>query len=210
MLNGTLLIGFTAAALVVLVIPGPGVVYVVARSLAQGRKAGLVSVTGLAAGAFLHVIAAAIGLSAILLASSTAFSFVKLIGAGYLIYLGIRALLTRSSIEAVENLESQSFRRLFVDGVIISAFNPKIAIFFLAFLPQFVDASLDAVSKQILLLGVIYVGLALTTDGAYALFASSLRRWVSGRLVGSSLPRYLTGGIYILLGINAALVGKHT
>ena len=210
MLNTTLLLGFMAAALVVLIIPGPGVVYVVARSLAQGRRAGLVSVFGLALGAFVHVIAAAVGLSAILLASSTAFGLVKLIGAGYLIYLGLKAILSRSSITVVECLSYQSSWRLFADGVVISVFNPKIAIFFLAFLPQFVDVSLGAVTGQIFLLGLIYVCLAILSDGAYAVFASSLRNWVGEKLVGSPLPAYITGGIYILLGINAALVGRQS
>ena len=133
------LLGFIAASLVVLLIPGPGVLYVVARSLSQGLPAGLVSVLGLAAGALVHVAAAAIGLSAILLASATAFGGVKILGAAYLIYLGIQALLARGSNNERLKLGCRSLRRLFLDGVVISVFNPKIAVFFLAFLPQFVE-----------------------------------------------------------------------
>ncbi len=141
MLNETLLIGFVAAALVVLLIPGPGVLYVVARSVSQGLPAGLASALGLSAGALVHVVAAAGGLSALLLASATAFEIVKLLGAGYLIYLGLRTLFARAPLPGLQAPSPLPVRRLFFDGVIVSVLNPKIAVFFLAFLPQFVDPS---------------------------------------------------------------------
>ena len=141
MLGDTLLLGFVAVALVVLLIPGPGVLYMVARSLGQGQRAGLVSVVGLSVGALVHVSAATAGLSAILLTSATAFGFVKTLGAGYLIYLGVRAILARYETTDVGAPLPRSLRRLFIDGVVVSVFNPKIAVFFLAFLPQFVDPS---------------------------------------------------------------------
>ncbi len=137
----TLLLGFVAAALVVLLIPGPGVLYMVARSIGQGQRAGLVSVVGLSVGALVHVSAATAGLSAILLTSATAFGFVKTLGAGYLIYLGVRAILARDETTDVGAPSPRSLRRLFIDGVVVSVLNPKIAVFFLAFLPQFVDPS---------------------------------------------------------------------
>jgi len=130
--DSTSLFAFVAAALVVLLIPGPGVMYVLARSLSQGQRAGLVSVLGLSAGAFVHVIAATVGLSALLVASAAAFGVVKLLGAGYLIYLGIRALLSREANAEVAMPAPRSLRRLFTDGVIVSVLNPKVAVFFLA------------------------------------------------------------------------------
>jgi len=213
--SSPLLIGFIAAALVVLVIPGPGVLYIVARSLGQGRRAGLASVVGLAAGAYVHVAAAAIGLSAILLASATAFSIVKWLGAGYLIYLGIQMLRARRPTLKPDAPTALPAWRLMMDGFIISVFNPKIAVFFLAFLPQFIDPAAGSAAQQIWLLGLIYVGLALITDGAYALLAGTVgqslgRRGIVGALMQGPLPRYVVGSLYIGLGVNAALTGRRT
>ena len=203
------LLAFAAAALVVLLIPGPGVLYVLARSLSQGQRAGLVSVLGLSAGAFVHVVAATVGLSAILLASATAFGVVKILGAGYLIYLGIRALLARDSSPALEVVTARSLRRLFADGVVVSVLNPKVAVFFLAFLPHFADPSRGSVPQQIFLLGVLYVLLALCSDGAYALLASRLRGWFRGPMVRGPIPRYASGVVYVGLGVSTALVDRN-
>jgi len=202
------LLGFIAAALVVLLIPGPGVLYVLARSLSQGRRAGLMSVMGLSAGALVHVAAAAAGISAILLASATAFGLVKAAGAGYLIYLGIRTLIGRSPAARIEAGAPRSLRRLFGQGVLVSILNPKIAMFFLAFLPQFVDPSRAPVPQQVLGLGLIYIALALITDGSYALLAGSLRPWLGVRSRQAALPRYLSGTIYLGLGLGTALTGR--
>jgi threonine/homoserine/homoserine lactone efflux protein len=206
MLNGTLLLGFVVASLIVLVIPGQGVLYVVAQSALQGYRAGLISVLGLAAGASVHVVGAAIGLSAILFASSTAFGIVKTIGAAYLIYLGLRTLLSARRRTPVAEPAPQPLRRLFRDGVIVSIFNPKVAIFFLAFLPQFVDPTLGSATQQILLLGMIYIALAILSDGAYALLAGGLRQTLARLITGSPVLRTISGSIYVALGINAALL----
>lgn len=203
------LLGFVAASLVLLLIPGPAVLYVVARSLSQGHRAGLVSVLGLSAGALVHVAAATAGLSAILVTSATAFGVVKALGAGYLIYLGVRTLLARPAAAAgVEAAPPRSSYRLFADGAVVSVLNPKIAVFFLAFLPQFVDASRGPVPRQVLLLGLLYVALALVTDSAYALLAGSLRRWIGGRAMQGPLPRYASGVLYLGLGVSTALTGR--
>ena len=202
------LLGFVAAALVVLLIPGPGVLYIVARSLSQGHRAGLVSVLGLSAGALVHVAAATAGLSAILLASATAFGIVKALGAGYLVYLGIRTLLTRQPTASVAAPTPRSLHRLFTDGVVVSVLNPKIAVFFLAFLPQFVEPSRGPVPQQILLLGLFYVALALFTDSAYALLAGSIRRWFGGQVMQGPLPRYASGVVYIGLGVSMAFTDR--
>ena len=199
------LLAFVLAALVVLLIPGPGVIYVVTRSLTQGRKAGLVSVLGLSVGALVHVLAATAGLSALLLTSATAFGLVKILGACYLIYLGIRALPTRTSVATTSTLQQDSLHRIFADGVLVSVFNPKIAVFFLAFLPQFVNPELGAVTLQFFLLGLLYVILAFCTDGAYALFASYFRSLLGRSRMPESLPRYASGIVYLGLGIGLAL-----
>lgn len=205
MLNETLLVSFIIAALIVLIIPGPGVLYVIARSIAHGYRAGLASVIGLSVGVMAHVVAATAGLSAILLTSATAFSIVKFIGAGYLIYLGLRTLLSRPVIENIEIPEPLPKHQLFIDGIIVSVFNPKIAVFFLAFLPQFVDASLGSAPIQIFILGTLYALLALITDGAYALLAGSARQWLQRIFADNPWPRRITGSVYIGLGINTAL-----
>lgn len=206
--SGPLLAGFVAAALVLLLMPGPAVLYIVTRSLAQGRRAGFVSVLGLSTGALVHVVAATIGVSAILVASSTAFTVVKWLGAGYLIYLGVRALMAAAGpAEEMAANQAASPPRIFFDGVVVSIFNPKIGVFFLAFLPQFVDPSGAPVPQQVLFLGLLYVSLALITDGMYALLASSVGRWVGARVHGP-LPHYASGAIYIGLGVTTALVGR--
>jgi len=202
------LAGFIAAALVVLAIPGPAVLYILTRSLSQGRRAGLVSVLGLSTGALVHVAAATVGLSAILLTSATAFTAVKLLGAGYLIYLGVRTMFGRRQPVGDSTPRSHATQRIFTDGVLVSILNPKIAIFFLAFLPQFVDPSRGPVPQQILLLGLLYVGLALITDSVYALVAGSLRHWLRDRVAGGPLPRYASGLLYIGLGIGTAIAGR--
>ena len=199
------LLGFVAAALVVLLIPGPGVLYIVARSLSQGQRAGLASVLGLSVGALVHVTAATMGLSAILLTSATAFSVVKALGAGYLIYLGIRTLLARHSPGGVDACDSRSLHRLFTDGVVVSVFNPKMAVFFLAFLPQFVEPLRGPVPQQVLLLGLLYVALALFTDSAYAFLAGRLRGWLGSQVIQGPLPRYASGAVYVGLGVTTGL-----
>jgi len=204
-----LLLGFVAAALVVLLTPGPGVLYVVSRSLAQGRRSGLAAALGLSLGALVHVAAAAIGLSAILVASSTAFSIVKALGAGYLILLGVRALLGRNGTSGPVPLPEVALGRAVREGIVISIFNPKIAIFFLAFLPQFADPAAGPLERQILFLGLLYVALALLSDGAYAALAGTLHPWLRRRVRGP-WPRLLTGGLYIGLGINTALAGRRS
>jgi threonine/homoserine/homoserine lactone efflux protein len=203
------LLGFVIAALVVLLIPGPGVLYVVARSLSQGQRAGLVSVLGLSLGALVQVAVATVGLSAILLASATAFGVVKMLGAMYLIYLGIRAILATPVNAATIATAPRSFHRVFIDGVIVSVLNPKIAMFFLAFLPQFVDPNGGPVPQQVLFLGVLYVALALVTDGAYALLAARLRQYVGSRVMGGPLPQYASGAVYLGLGVSTALTDRH-
>lgn len=180
----------------------------VARNVSQGQRAGFVSVLGLATGALVHVGAATVGLSAVLLTSATAYSIVKTLGAAYLIYLGIRTLLARAASSGWETTPDRSLYRLFTNGVVVSVLNPKIAIFFLACLPQFADPRRGSVPLQVFFLGLFYVGLALITDGAYALLAARLRRWFGSRLIQGRAPRYASGAVYIGLGVSTALADR--
>lgn len=205
-LSTTNLALFIPAALVLLLTPGPVVLYIVTRSIDQGRRAGLVSVLGSEIGNLCHVFAAALGLSAILLSSTLAFDVVKYLGAAYLIYLGIRKL--RSSDAIVdESVKRAPLRRIFLQGIVVAVLNPKTALFFFAFLPQFVDRSKGAVSLQILFLGLIMVTMAIISDSIYALMAGTAGKWLRGNLRFLRFQRYLSGSVYIGLGITAALAG---
>ncbi len=199
---------FVAAALALLLTPGPAVLYIVARSIDQGRRAGLVSMLGVHVGTLVHIAAAAAGLSALLAASATAFSLVKFLGAAYLVYVGARRLLTRASAAPVERHRNRRLRRAFADGIVVNTLNPKTALFFLAFLPQFVDLSRGSVGVQILSLGLLFVALGLITDGLYALSAGTAAEWLRGNPRFVASERWISGGIYIGLGVAAAFAGN--
>jgi len=198
---------FALAALALLLTPGPAVLYIVARSLSQGRTAGIVSGLGIALANLAHVAAAALGVSALLLSSALAFSALKYLGAAYLVYLGARQLLAREAGAAAADFQPQPLRRIFSQGFLVNLLNPKPALFFLAFLPQFIDMGRRSPVAQTLALGVVFIVLAVTTDSLYALLAGSLRGWLTGRAAYARAERYVTGGIYIGLGVAAALSG---
>ena len=200
---------FAAAAVLLLVTPGPAVLYIVARSIDQGRRAGLVSMLGVHAGTLVHIAAAAAGLSALLTASAAAFAAVKYLGAAYLIYLGVRRLLDRPKAVAAAAPAAQSLRRAFLDGVVINVLNPKTALFFLAFLPQFVDPVRGHVGAQILGLGLLFVALGLLSDGLYALGAGTAAEWLRSRPRFVARERWVSGSMYIGLGVVAALSSSH-
>ncbi|MCK2221027.1 LysE family translocator [Actinomadura sp. ATCC 31491] len=195
---------FCVATLGLLVVPGPAVVYIVTRSVTQGRGAGLISVLGVHTGSIVHVAAAALGISALLAASATAFTVVKYVGVAYLVWLGVRKLMRRDDGGA-EPLEpqAQSKRRLFWQGFVVNVLNPKTAIFFLAFLPQFTDPAAGPVGPQILLLGLLWMVLGMASDGTYAMLSSAL----AGRVRGSSRVRRRldVGSGLVYLGLAAWL-----
>ena len=202
---------FVAAALVLLIVPGPSVLYIVARSVEGGRKAGLVSVLGVQTGALVHIAFATLGLSAILASSAVAFSVVKWLGAAYLFWLGLRRIFGRDEGENDVALEPARLSRVFSQGVIVNILNPKTALFFLAFLPQFVDPARGAAWTQILLLGATFVILALCSDGLYALLSGTAGGWLRRRMKGATFrrgQRFVPGGILIALGAVAAVSGK--
>ncbi len=164
---------FSLAALALLLIPGPSVLYIVARSSSQGRRAGLVSVAGIHTGTLVHVAAAVLGLSAIIVASASAFNVVKYAGAAYLIFMGIRTMMNRVGPASEQRLTARSNRQLYTDGFVVNALNPKTAVFFLAFVPQFVDANGGgSATTQLLVLSAVFVGMGLITDSTWALAAA--------------------------------------
>ncbi len=195
---------FAVASIALLLIPGPAVLYVVTQSAEQGRSAGLASVAGIHIGTFVHIVAAAAGISAVILASAVAFSVVKFAGAAYLVYLGVRKLMERPPAQENEPRRAP-LRHVFVRGTVVNILNPKTALFFLAFLPQFVDADRGAVWSQVVVLGLVFVALGLVSDSTYALL---------GDAVGSLLRRHATamrrisGSIYVGLGAVAALARR--
>lgn len=196
---------FIPAALVLIVTPGPAVLYIVTRSINQGRRAGLASVVGVEIGNLFHVVAAALGISAILLTSALAFDIVKYLGAAYLIYLGIKKLVTREEAQNVDISEKANLKRIFSQAVIVAILNPKTALFFFAFLPQFVDTNSGSVTLQMVVLGLIFVVIAIISDSLYALATGTAGRWLRGNLRYLRVQRYVTGTIYIGLGLTAAL-----
>jgi threonine/homoserine/homoserine lactone efflux protein len=206
----TLLV-FAPAALALLVVPGPAVLYIVTRSVDQGRTAGLVSVAGIHVGSLVHVAAAAFGLSAILASSALAFGVVRYAGAAYLIVLGIQKLRRSSEDEGIgSNGPPRSLRRVFAQGVVVNVLNPKTALFFLALLPQFVDVDRGAVWLQMLALGLTFILLGICSDGAYALLAAKAGGWLRASTSFRRVQRYVTGGVFVSLGAAAALAGSRS
>jgi threonine/homoserine/homoserine lactone efflux protein len=197
---------FCAAALALIVVPGPAVTYIVTQSIDKGRAAGLVSALGIASGGLVHVAAAVVGLSALLASSATAFTIVKVVGAVYLIAIGIRRLLARheDGAEAEPEPAPGAPGRLFVQGVVVNVLNPKTALFFLAFLPQFVDPGRGSVAAQVAVFGVTFVLIAVISDSTYALIAAALAGKLRASERARRLRRCLTGGIFVVLGATAA------
>ena len=208
MLDITKLPLFLLAALILLLTPGPAVLYIIARSIDQGRLAGLVSVLSIEVGNFMHVLAATLGLSALVFTSALGFTIIKTLGAGYLIYLGVRRLLVSNDRVETNTAEGRGLRKIFSQGVLVAALNPKTALFFLAFLPQFVNPSKSAIPLQFFALGCIFVVMAIVTDGLYALLASTASLWLKGNRTFWRIERYIAGSVYIGLGLTAALSGS--
>jgi threonine/homoserine/homoserine lactone efflux protein len=199
---------FAVASLALLLIPGPAVIYVLNRSVADGREIGFAAVAGLELGNLVHVIAASAGLSAVLATSATAFNTVKWLGAGYLVFVGVRTLLVAPRMVSGD-MPSTTRSRAFRQGVIVNTLNPKVALFFLSYLPQFIDADNGAAWSQSLVLGSIFVAIGFVTDGTYAITASALRQVL---LSGRTLPfvqRYVAGTVFVALGVMAATTSRH-
>ncbi|MCX8047405.1 MAG: LysE family translocator [Anoxybacillus gonensis] len=194
---------FVISATVLLIMPGPAVFYIMARSIDQGKEAGLVSVLGVSLGGAVHVLAGAAGVSAILMTSATAFTIVKYLGAVYLVYLGCKTLFSTSHENHVASSKTNHKKlwKIFYESVIVEVMNPKTALFFLAFFPQFITPSAGSVPAQFLLLGTIFIILAFINDSLYAILAASIRKWIVGKKGHAKVVNKVTGYLYIVLGI---------
>lgn len=204
--SGPMLAAFVAASLVLAATPGPGVLYIVARTLAQGRSAGLASVAGVALGNLGNAIGASVGLAALFAVSPVAFTVVKFAGAAFLVGLGLRALLRREAPPAAVGFEAPQFVHIFRDACLVALLNPKTAIFFAAFLPQFMHAAASAVAQSVLL-GVVFVAIAAGTDTVYVLAAGMAAARLGRSRGGRPWGRYATAATFVGLGVYTAATG---
>ncbi|MEV0661249.1 LysE family translocator [Actinomadura luteofluorescens] len=193
---------FLLAALTLVAIPGPNHLYITTRSVGEGRRAGIASALGVETGTLVHIGAAAAGLSAVVAASATAFGFLRYAGAAYLVYLAYRTLRSRDQT-GEPDLEPRPLHRVYLDGVLVNVLNPKVVLFFLAFLPQFVDQDAGAVPLQIAVMGVATALIGLVSDIVYAVAAGSIGAWLRARPAFRRRQRYATGLIYLALGAAA-------
>ncbi len=199
------LLGFAALSFALIVVPGPSVMFVVSRAVAFGRRAALLTVAGNAAGVFAQVVAVALGLGAIVERSVAVFTVIKLAGAAYLIWLGVQAIMHRrevsKALDVTESLKPQ--RSVFFDGVVVGAANPKSIVFFAAILPQFVEAAGAPAGLQMLVLGLIFVAVALVSDGIWGLAAGTARLWFARS--PRRLERLGAMGGFVMIGLGAQL-----
>lgn len=198
------------AALALSLTPGPAVLYIVARGVEGGHPAGLVSALGIGLGGLVHVLFAAVGLSAILASSAAAFSVVKRLGVAYLVWLGLSQIFGKDDHASPETVERRRLPSVFWQGVVVNILNPKTALFFLAFLPQFVDPALGSSWLQMLLFGLTFAVAALATDILYALLSGTAGGWLRRRYESASFrrgQRYFSGGVYLALGFATAVSG---
>ena len=196
---------FVGAALLLLVVPGPSVLYIVTQSVSHGRRAGIVSVAGITTGTLVHIAAATVGLSALLASSALAFDVVKYLGAAYLIAVGIRRLAGWEPRTGPRARDTRDLARLYRQGIVVNTLNPKTALFFLAFLPQFVDPGRGTPWLQILALGLLFAALGFFSDGAWALVAGTFGERLRRSRRFPAVQRYVSGSVFVGLGAVAAL-----
>ena len=196
---------FVGAALLLLVVPGPSVLYIVTQSVSHGRRAGIASVAGITTGTLVHIAAATVGLSALLVSSAVAFDVVKYLGAAYLIVIGVRRLAGLERAQDERNRGTRDLGRLYRQGIVVNTLNPKTALFFLAFLPQFVDPSRGVAWVQVLLLGLLFATLGFLSDGTWALVAGTLGDRLRRSRRFPAVQRYVSGSVFVGLGAVAAL-----
>lgn len=199
---------FITAATILIVVPGPALLYIMMKSMEQGHKAGLVSALGVGVGAMVHVLAAAIGMSALLVASATAFSILKYGGAVYLIYLGVKKLLDKSTPISTVQTEKKPLNKIFYEGILVNTLSPKSAIFFFAFLPQFINTDKGGTTSQILFLGLVFLVIAFISDMTYVVLSGKLVKYFKNSSKFSSIQKYVSGSIYIVLGLLTFMVNK--
>ena len=201
---------FLLAAMTVLIciVPGPDMLYIVSRSTGQGRSAGVVSCLGIATGGLLQTMAVALGISSIFLVVPIAYDIIKYVGAAYLVYLGMRFILSHQEMQTSLLEGKTDFRKAFFQGSLTTLLNPKVALFYVAFLPQFVDPTRGHVWLQLLILGLLFNGTSLAVDTSVALLASLLGTWLKRRSRGAKLIPWLTGSVLVGLGVRLAFSGR--
>lgn len=208
--NGSNIPLFAAAAAVLVFTPGPNTLYIIARSIQQGRLAGAISSLGVQLGTFIHMLFAALGLSALIVSSDLVFNIVKYAGTAYLFYLGLQTIRAKLEPDHSKNDEKKSLKDTFRQGVIVNLLNPKTALFFFAFLPQFINPQQEPVALQIFTLGLILILLGTTSDMLYALTAGSFGAWLGKSPTMLTLQRYVAAVTYIGLALLTALTGTPT
>ncbi|MBN1993607.1 MAG: LysE family translocator [Anaerolineae bacterium] len=199
---------FFVASWALILAPGPDMIYVITRGIAQGRRAGLLSALGVTLGILVHTTFAACGLAVLLETSALAFMLVKYVGAAYLVYLGFKALKDKSSLTVLAQPEEMDFRAIFWQGMLSNVFNPKVALFFLAFLPQFVIQNGHAVAGQMFTLGLIFALFGVAFLSVVGYFSGGIGHWLSHRPRLAPRLRWLTGIIFIVLGLRLAFVER--
>jgi len=199
---------FITSAVVLLLIPGPAVLFIAAHSIERGPKFGVASAGGIAVGSALHLCAIILGISAIITSSATAFTSVKYFGAFYLIGMGVYKLFEKSKSVTRRKMKSTNIKRIFLQGIFIQLLNPKVALFFISFLPQFVRPERGPVTLQIALLGSMFIGLGFLSDSMYAVLAGNFGHSLETDLKKSHMRKYFSAFIYICLGLFTALYGR--
>ena len=206
--DGHTLLLFVGAGLLLNVTPGPDLLYILGRAMGQGRSAGVLSALGIGAGCLFHIVAATLGLSAVVMALPLGYDLVRWAGAAYLVFIGVKALRSRGGSLQVSALAPESRRRVFLQGALTNVLNPKVALFFLAFLPQFADPRRGPLAPQLLLLGTIFAVNGTLVCILFALFASRLGDWLKTRYGVSRLLDRATGGLFVALGLRLALLDR--
>lgn len=203
------LLTFAVAATLLIIVPGPNVIYIITRGIDQGRRAAIASAAGVEAGMLFHIGAAVLGLSALVASSELLFNIVKYVGAGYLIWMGIGSLRARSAKFETQEISCRaSYSRLFAQGMIVNVLNPKVGLFFIAFLPQFIDPSRGNSTVQILVLGGVFVAIAVISDLVYAFASGAIGSWLNARESIARQRDRFAGVVHILLGTVAAVSGS--
>jgi threonine/homoserine/homoserine lactone efflux protein len=206
--DATSLIVFMTATLALNLTPGPDMLYVIARSMGQGQKAGVISALGIGVGCLAHTFAAAFGLSALLTSSAVAYDLVKYAGAIYLVYLGARALLGKSRLQEHSELIPASMSNIFNQGVVTNVLNPKVALFFLAYLPQFTKAGRGSIAWQIIFLGLLFNVSGTLVNVVVALLGGRIGEAFKKRPAFARKQRWITGAVFIALGLRLAFAKR--
>ncbi|MDQ4045264.1 MAG: LysE family translocator [Chloroflexota bacterium] len=203
------LMAFALAAIVLVAIPGPNLIYIITRGIHQGPRAAIVSSLGVQAGMVVHVVLAALGLGAVIASSPLLYDALRYAGAGYLIWMGIGLIRRRGVMEAADvKVQRASMRRLFLHGMVINLLNPKVILFVLALLPQFVDPARGSTVTQMLALGSVLIVVALISDSLYALASGSVGSWLRRHPESSRHSDRISGLVYLALGLIVALAGS--